>query len=263
MPLDNRKKKPTEEPELVEALKDLDVAPVVDPIPEPEPTPDPVDPIDLPDPVEDEPEVDPIPPTSDWKERYTNSSREALVLFSKNKKLTDTITEASGLVDATTEELVTYARENGAEYEELDDFSKNILKKTYINEKRFKKIEEVSSSSKALDQWVQKVDAFLDDSDVAQKYPEIVSDADGFKSFCLRSEAQGNDLNLLAGAFLWNTPKTKKASGSLLLDRGNGHHAPPKPKGLTADDLITIRRTDPKRYKELIKSGVASRISID
>lgn len=293
MPLDNRTKKPTESPELtnVPELTEESQIPTPEETGELEPVVTPENDLNNDDEefnliddksgqdleVEEdkvEPENEsvegdkgqkqPIKQEADYETRYKESSKEALILFSKNKKLTDTIEEASNIPEPTEEELAAYARANHANYDELDDFSKSILKETLISKNQLNKIKEVSRDSKALDAWVDKVDVFLDDESVANKYPTIAASKEEFKSYCLKSGRQGVDLDLLAASFLYSTPKSSgKKKGSMFLTQGSNRGSPDKPKQLTAEDLAVIRTTDPKRYKRLVQSGKTHGIKVD
>ena len=83
-------------------------------------------------------------PEIDYKEKFSESSREASALYFKNQKLTETIDEASKMPEPTIEELKEYANTQGADYDELDTFSQNILKKTLTNERKMEKIQSVN-----------------------------------------------------------------------------------------------------------------------
>ena len=84
----------------------------------------------------------------DYKDKFVESTREASALYFKNQKLNQTIEEAAQIAEPTQEELTAYAKSIGADYEDLDEFSQNMVKRTYINEKRFEKIQNVASESK-------------------------------------------------------------------------------------------------------------------
>jgi len=200
----------------------------------------------------------------DYKKRYKDSSKESIILFSKNKKLVDTIEEAKNLPEPTAEELQVYARANGAEYDELDEFSKNILKRTLVNERRFAKVDEVTQESRALDAWSNKLDSFLEEVENNNTYPTLIAHSDEFKTFALKGNHQNADLELLVAAFMHNLPKRNpKSKGSLLLTRGGSRNESDKKKLLTAEDLTHYRKTDHRKYKELIKAKKASKVVIN
>jgi len=197
---------------------------------------------------------------TDYKRKYSDSSREASALYFKNKTMTDTIESASALPDPTEAELVVYAREQGAVFEDLDDFSQNILKKTLINERKFGMIHEATIANKEVDNWSRKVDEFTNSAEILAKYPSIGENDVDFKKYAMKEARRGTDLNDLVASFLFNmqgdnaTPKKPAKKGSLLLSRGGGEGTP-KPSKLTAEDVRIIRNKDPKRYKQLIKDG--------
>lgn len=249
-------------------LDDIDILPDPTPEPEletdnPEPTPTPQKDQEIPgfddeEEIEDDSEEEPTPkePEEPIEKKLTDVSREATALHFKNKKLVDTIEEASKMPEPTTEELKAYAKTQGADYDELDEFSQNILKKTYLNEKRLEKIQSVTEESKAIDAWAKKVDTFIEESVDAGKYPSLASLGKEFRRFAMKETRRGVDLNDLVASFLYSAdrviPKNKK---SLLLGGGNGSAVPPKPTGLSEDDVARIREKDPKEYRRLIKAG--------
>lgn len=262
--LDNRNKMPSQEINLSELDAPQEEIQIteeqnnVDDVPTDEPTP-----IDLGDEAEDTSEqkrILPVRDEIDYKEKFRESSREALTLHFKNQKLTETIEEASKLPEPTEEDLVSYAREQGADYDDLDQFSKNILKKTYLNEKRFEKINEVNKEYKDVQNWVGKVDNFLGAVETTAKYPELVDNAEEFRQFSLKSSRRGTDLEDLATAFLYGLTQTQgtKKKGSLLMNGGNGATQEAKPQGLDEKQLASIRMSNPKEYRRLIKEGKAS-----
>mgnify|MGYP000948600345 CR=1 FL=1 len=193
-----------------------------------------------------------------YKEKFKNSSRESLNNFFKYKKITDTIDEASNLPEPTEEELITYTRVQGAEYGELDEFTKNIVKKTYLNEQKMNRVAEVAKESKEIDKWVEHVDLFLEADETINQFPSLEDRADDFRSYCLKAGRRGMDLNDLVASYLYNLGRSnKKKSQSLFLSQGNGRNRDVKPVGMTGADLATIRTTDPKEYRRLIRTGKA------
>lgn len=193
-----------------------------------------------------------------YKEKFKNSSRESLNNFFKYKKITDTIDEASNLPEPTEEDLVAYTRVQGAEYGELDEFTKNIVKKTYINEQKMDRVAQVAKESKEIDKWVEHVESFLEADETLNQYPSLENKADDFRSYCLKAGRRGMDLNDLVASYLYNLGRSnKKKSQSLFLSQGNGRNREIKPVGMTGVDLATVRTADPKEYRRLVKAGKA------
>lgn len=195
-------------------------------------------------------------PEIDYKEKFSESSREASALYFKNQKLTETIDEASKMPEPTIEELKEYANTQGADYDELDTFSQNILKKTLTNERKMEKIQSVTEESKKIDVWAKKVDDFIESAIDDGKYPTLNSLSPEFRKFAMKEARRGTDLDDLVASFLFNAEKdVSKSRKSLLLSGGNSSAVPPKPKGLTEDQVARIRERDPKEYRRLIKAG--------
>lgn len=216
-----------------------------------------------PTPEPEEPEVEEEPEPIDYKEKYSDSTREATALHFKNKKLNDTIAEADTLPQPTLEELKAYSLEQGTPYDELDDFSQNILKKTLVNEKKFEMIAEVSRTSKKIDEWAKAVDDFTGSPETVAKFPSLSDHEIEFKKYSMKEARRGMDMEDLVASFLFNvkddspTPKKPgKKTSMLLTSKGSGDGVP-KPKKLNADDLRIIRTKDPRRYERLVKDGKA------
>jgi hypothetical protein len=271
MEIDNRNKKPTQDPEMkavidsnepiVEEVKieedpaNQDPTPVVEipvveepvvEIPEVAPTPE-VDPTIVPVVVE-EPEVD-------YKEKFKASTQEALALHFKNEKLQNTIEEAQNIPEPTEEEVRAYAESKGEDYEMLSDLTKAVIKDNLHNKKKFEKIDIANQESKDIVAWVGKVDHFIDSADTVNKYPDIIDNAEDFKAFAIKPSRRGMDLDDVATSFLYGKTleQPKKNKGSILLPTGGV--AEVKPEGITDDQAKAIRVNNPKEYKRLIKAG--------
>jgi hypothetical protein len=236
-------------------VKDDDGDAVVDdtPIePDPEPTPEVVE--------KKEEKKEPTPPAKpepDYKEKYKNSSKEAMVLYSKNKKINDAVEEAANLPAPSYEEMKDYAGVKGVNYDDLDDYNKSMLQDSYVNKRRFDMIHEASRETKRLDQWVDTIDDYVESEDVANNFPVLVEAAGEFKDFCMKNTRRFQDLKDLTAAFLYQYEASPKSShrGSLLLNGGRGAVEPDKPIALNEDDISLIRKTDPKEYRRLLKAG--------
>jgi len=266
MPVNNKAKRKV----TPEEIEELATAPIVE-----EPTPTPVEP-EAPEPIKEpdevekpvetivepiEPPVEPIkeeekPKETDYKEKFTESSREAMSLHFKNEKLNSLLSGDLEVEVPTEEELRKYAKENDADFDELDTFSKNILKKTLITEKKEAKRALAYEEIKKLDTWANKVEAFVVSEENVAKYPSLEGQEEDFKKFCMKDTQRGVDFNLLVASFLYESEQAPapKKKGSLFLTRSNGRAEPPRPVGITASEAETIRLTDPKRYRVLIKT---------
>ena len=257
MSIDNRKKKE----ELKEVVEESIADPVVnlEEIPNEEPIKVVEEQVEQKvEEVKEEPKVDEPKPSPDYKEKYHESSKESLTQYFKNKKLTSVIEEANNLPEPTEDELIIFARSKGTVYDDLDDFSKAILKETLWNKNKTNKINEIVVESKEIDAWADKVESFTNSVETVAKYPLVEENAEEFKKFCMKSQRRGMDIEDLATSFLYGlssvTPK-KATKGSMLLSGGSSGGKEEKPAGITDEDAMNIRLSNPKEYRRLVKSG--------
>jgi hypothetical protein len=257
--MDNRNKKE----ELQEVVEEAVTEPVEEIIPE-EPVVEEVKEVvkedkEILEPVEEKTEVVEEPqPSPDYKEKYRQSSKESLTQYFKNEKLKETIEEADTLPEPTEEELVVFTRSTGSNYDELDDFTKAMVKKALLSDKRWEKVSSIVKESKDLDAWADKVEEFTNSVETVAKYPIIEENADDFRKFCMKAQRRGMDIEDLATSFLYglsSTPTKKPSKGSVLLTGGSTGRGEEKPAGLTDEDVKKIRLNDPKELRRLIKAG--------
>jgi hypothetical protein len=261
MPLDNRKKKekldevvkaidePVEEVKVEEPVENLEEKPD-EPIAEPE--------VKTEEPVEEKKEEVKVEPVIDYEQKYKESTKEGLTQYFKNEKLKETIEQANNLPEPTEDELIVFARSKGTNYDDLDDFSKAILKETLWNKNKTNKINEIVQVSKDIDAWADKVEAFANSVETVAKYPLVEENAEEFKRFCMKSARRGMDMEDLATSFLYglsNIPVKKPSKGAMFLSGGNSSVKEEKPAGLNEDDAMRIRESNPKEYARLIKAG--------
>lgn len=192
-------------------------------------------------------------PEIDYKKKFTDSSREALILHSKNKKINDTIEKANALPDPTDEELQ-------GEYKEWDVMSeteRKLAKSNFINERRFKMLDEVTKESKDIESWNTKVDEFVDDPKTLQDHPELEGKTDDFKMFVNKPSRRGVEFTDLVSAFLYDAEKTAKPKqkGKMFETGTGGPNDAPKKDKLTLTEGQALMKTNYNKYKELLKAG--------
>lgn len=212
----------------------------------------------------EQPEAKPVTtaPSPDYRQKFMASSREALIQREQNKKINSAVEEASQIQDVTEDELKQQARLEGLKYEDLTAFEKSMLKRTLISEKQFAVIRQSSQESSQINEWLGKVDDFIDNEDTAKQYPKLAGRESEFRSFAMKESMRGIPLNVVMSAFMFdvaNDPTTRK-KGSMLLSSTGGGQTAPKPKQLTEEDALAIRKKSPKQYNRMIKEG---KIKID
>lgn len=203
------------------------------------------------------PKPTPIPPTPEQsaEERLKHSTREALVLTAKNTKLVKSIDEAAAISDITDDELMREASSKGLDFEIMTDTERLLFKDSVLNSRKFSKVFEAAQEGRKLDEWADKVDGFIDDPNTIGKFSVISGREAEFRSFCMKETRRGVDLEDLAASFAFGVKPEVKRRGALLLTGSTGGVAQPKQAKLQAEDLAAIRASNPKKYRELVKSG--------
>ena len=94
----------------------------------------------------------------------------------------------------------------------------------------------------------------MDDSTFAESFAKIVGREEDFKRFANKPTRKGLPLEDLAKIFLYENPTTPVEHKRSLFNSpgGPGKGQPPR-KGLTADEIRTLRINSPKKYNELVR----------
>lgn len=195
------------------------------------------------------------PPAEDpYKRKFAESSREAQILASKNRKITETIEQAAALPEPTEEEL----KAKYTDWDNLTDFEKQMAKDAYISSKRFGLINQAVIENSKVDEWAKKVDEYVENPTTLQNYKDLEGRQAEFRSFAMKESRRGLDMEELVKYFLAVEPKpTAPVAPGTMVQRPNGGN-PPKPAapGYTVEQAALLRKTDHKKYNELVMSGV-------
>lgn len=251
MTIDNRKNKEELTEEINKVVETPEVIPTT-PTPEPEPVPEP----DIEEQEEEveEPKIEEKkeeqPPEPNYKDKFINSTREAQVLASKNKKITEVIEQAAELGEPTDEEMAkTYP-----DWDLMTDSERRMAKDSILSKKKFELIHNAILETKKVDEWVSNVDEFIEDPKTIADNPALEGKEADFRAFCLKPTRRGVDFEDLVNSFLFTVKPEQKHTGALL-ETASGGPKETKPKELTVEEISMIRKNDPKKYKELIKQG--------
>jgi len=263
---DNHVKPTSEELEAksLEALEELeateekeveDVAEVVKEVEEVEEThdePEEKDSVEKSDEKSDETGDEEVQDEEDYKEKFIQSTREAQVLFHKNKKLNDAMDQANQVLPPTDEEL----KKEYSDWDIMSDFEKKMGRESLVNTRRFNAIDEVVKDSKREEAWKSKIDTFLDDPTNLVKNPALEGKQDDFKSFASKPSRRGLDFEDLIASYLYKADqaKPKKKKGSSLLSKSTSQKIKPKSGKLTSEQGRALRETDYSKWKEMLKA---------
>jgi hypothetical protein len=228
------------------------VTPQVDQEPE---TPEVTPPVEPAAPAAPEPETPATaqPATPDYKQKFVDSSKESILNAARVDVANDRINELTK-TDTPTDEAM---RQLYPEWDAMDAFTKGVLIKQEATAMQqanlLAKQQEIDARQKLEDQ----LDDVIDNSEYAPKLKGKEAD---FKRFARNPKNRGIAAETLAKAFLFDaegeTPAPNPTPMTEALPTGSGGPREPlKPKKISIEDAAQIRKTDYKRYKQLLDSG--------
>lgn len=229
--------------------------PPADPTPPPDDNPSP----SIPDDTEDEGDEgkdDKPKGDKDLKKKLSDSSREALILHTKNKKINEAIETASNLPEPTEEEL----KAKYPNWEDMDETTQQLARDAFVSSRRFAVIAEATKEFKNLDQWVSHVDEFVDDPQTLIRYPALEGKVEDFREFASKPSRKGADFPDLIAAFMWQAHENKpKKNTGKQIEPGSGgppgRPVAPKDGKISLEEAAQLMKTDYKKYKVYLNTG--------
>lgn len=220
------------QPKVEEPVKAVE-APVVAPAPVVEPV------------KEDEP---------DYKEKFVASTREAQILASHNRKMTEVIEKADQIPDATPEEL----KAQFPDWELMDPVQQVLIKDSIKNKKIFSMLGQVTKESRDIEAWNNKVDEFINDPKTLIAHPDLEGKQDDLKVFATKPSRRNVDFADIVSSFLYDAAKAKtKNKGAMFQSPTAGPSTPVKPKTdkITMAEAMALKQTNFNKYKEFLVAG--------
>ena len=200
-------------------------------------------------------EVKEEPPVVDYKKKFTESTRESQVLFSRNKKISEAVDQASQMERPTKEEM----EKDFADWDVMSDTEKRLAEDNVVNSRRFDAIHKATQEGKDILAWNEKVDKYIDDPKVLQTNPDLEGKQDDFKIFASKPTRRGVDFEDLVSAFLYDmsTVIKPKSKGKMFETGSGGPNERVKPKGdkISLSEARVLMKNDYKKYKELLVTG--------
>lgn len=189
-----------------------------------------------------------------YREKFTQSTREAQILAAREKKLHDAIEAGKSIPEPTDEEMAI----DFPDWDVMSETERKLAKKVYVSDKRSELLEEVTKESKDYAAWNDKVDKFLDNPQSLIDNPELEGKVDEFKVFATKPTRRGVDFETLVSSFLWEAGKTiKKNKGKQMETGTGGPNDKPDLKGdkISTKEAASLMKKDYKKYKELLLAG--------
>jgi hypothetical protein len=212
------------------------------------------------EPVSSEPVPSEPVPSPDYKEKFSESSREAQKIHAKNRKINEGVAKAGEINDVSDEELQ-------AEYSDWDVMSeteRKLAKKNLINDKRFAIIQQTTEEAKKIEKWGDDVDKFVDDPKTLIDNPELEGKQKEFTVFANEQSNHAVPFKILVGAFLHDMESKKKINKGKMFETGSGGpNTKQKPISdkISVDEAAKLMKSDYKKYKELLLAGKIEQVT--
>jgi len=192
---------------------------------------------------------EPQPPV-DYKDKFVHSQREA-ILANERANVARSQLESLTKQDTPTDEAM---RKLYPEWDQLDDYNKKVVMRQEATNMRQARIEaqqqELSDRLKLEDEIEQIIDN--------PKFTKLKGKEADFKRFAMRPANRGLSAEVIAKAFLFDaedeTPPAPSPKTEALPAGSGGPRDSLKPKKVSLEEAAQIRKTDYKRYMELVKN---------
>lgn len=192
-----------------------------------------------------------------WKNKFSESTRENQVERERREAAERKAEELAKPKEITDETM----KQKYPDWDNYDDAVKSALKGQVKLEQEVTTLKQSQSEYHNERKWQGQVDSFLAENTETEKYP--IKDTEAFKKYCNKPANKGINLDVLAGAFVFEVgstdtkPEPKKGS---LFEGGSGQGATGKHKSdgkkkYTADDAKLLREQNPREYERKVRSG--------
>jgi hypothetical protein len=190
-----------------------------------------------------ETEVPPVP-TVDYKKKYTESQKEAMIL----KKKLEQKEEESKKLEITDDYMI----KNYPDWGDMTPTEQLALKKAEILNQEVEELKQNANRFNNDREWLEKVELFIAD-DLADLFPKIIGREEDFKRFATRPTRKGLPLDDLAKVYLYENPpiETKRT----LFHAPGSAGATPEAEGMSAEDIKTLRIQKPLEWMRLVRAG--------
>lgn len=191
----------------------------------------------------------------DWKTKHKESTREAMVLHAKNKKIQEAITNSADIPAPSDEEMET----KFSNWEDMTSTEQSLARDLEHVKRQNAAINSAAQEGKNIDEWNTNVDKYLDDPHTLIDNPELEGKQDEFKIFAMKPTRRGLDFEDLVLAFNGERAKMvkPKQKGSMFETGTGGSKEKMKPTDtkLTAEEGNKLMLSDYKEFKRQLKAG--------
>lgn len=194
------------------------------------------------------------PAQPDYKNKFVESQREAILQNERLKQKDAHISKLTTKDTPTDDEM----RSLYPQWDQLDDYNRSVLTDMVETRKRAIRAEQRTDALERKREFEDSLVDFVDSP--PQEFKGLKGKESEFKRFAQRKANIGLPLDTLAKAFLFDIqdeiqPEHKPVVTPGLERGSGGPRSAPKPAKVSLEEAATIRKTDYKRYMELVKAG--------
>lgn len=207
------------------------------------------------EPVQQEPQqpTQPQEPT-DFRKKFVDSQREAILQNERLKQKDAHISKLTTKDTPTDDEM----RSQYPQWDQLDDYNRSVLTDMVETRKRAIRAEERADALERKREFEDSLVDFVDSP--PQEFKGLKGKEAEFKRFAQRKANIGLPLDTLAKAFLFDIQDEIQTEHKPVvtpgLERGSGGpRSAPTPSKVSLEEAGKIRKTDYKRYMELVRNN--------
>lgn len=198
----------------------------------------------------------PQQPQVDYKQKFVESQREAILLNERNKQKEAQLNNLTSKDTPTDDEL--RQRYSWWDDPSVSNETKDFYKEQAARDKQLKATQSLAQTALQKLEFQEKLDDFIDEP--PQEFKGLKGNEADFKRFAKKKENVGLPLNVLAKAFLFDvsdeTPATHTPVKTPGLENGTGGpRQAPKPKKMSVEDASNLRKTNYEEYRKAVMAG--------
>ena len=213
--------------------------------------------------VEEVPEegqgIEPTPPQQpqvDYKQKFVDSQREAILLNERNKQKEAQINKLTSKDTPTDDELRSLY--SWWDDPKVEDSTREFYREQATRDRQLKATQTLAQTALQKLEFQEKLDDFIDEPPAGFK--GLKGKEADFKRFAKRKDNIGLSLETLAKAFLFDAsddqPPQPVVKTPGLEDGTGGPRQAPKPKKIPLDEAKKLRETNYREYTRLLQAGM-------
>ncbi|HKQ06129.1 MAG TPA: hypothetical protein VJ464_13420 [Blastocatellia bacterium] len=185
----------------------------------------------------------------DYKAKFSESTRENQILQAKLK-------ERESRRELTNQPTETELKAAFPSWEFMSEIEKDISRRQLISERKADLALAAQQKRDEDEKWNNSLEFAISAN------PDLSGKEREFKEFASKPTHRGAPVEVLVDAFLHksSTPTSKNTPRQVLNTGTGGPKESVKPKKVSIEESIVIRKTDYKRYKELLDAGLIEEI---